>query len=70
MGRFAGEDFNRLFSTYVHTAFRLETRDHYAAAAVRARPPKPIRTCYQMVTIGYIGGMTGVYASCGGAADG
>jgi len=30
MGRLAGEDFNRLFSTYVHTAFRLETRDHYA----------------------------------------
>ncbi|MFC0529005.1 DUF6879 family protein [Phytohabitans kaempferiae] len=32
MKRLAGEDFNRLFSTYVHTAFRLETRDHYAVS--------------------------------------
>ena len=31
-GRLTGEDFDRLFSTYVHTAFRLETRDHYAVS--------------------------------------
>jgi hypothetical protein len=30
MGRLVGEDFDRLFTTFRRTAFRLETRDHYA----------------------------------------
>jgi hypothetical protein len=30
MGRLVGEDFDRLFTTFERTAFRLETRDHYA----------------------------------------